>query len=122
MKEIHIARVYDDLDDAAGKRVLVDRLWPRGKSKEALKLDLWAKDISPTTELRKKFNHTEEEFPEFRTAYRKELSENPAAGPFIATVGGYLKESDVFLLYAAKARELNQAVVLKEWLEEALQR
>lgn len=122
MKRIMISRVYDDLSEFTGKRVLVDRLWPRGKKKETLKLDLWARDVSPSTPLRKKYDHTSESHPAFREAYRAELDENPLSGEFIARIKDYLAEDPVLFLYAARSTEFNHAKVLKEWVEEKLQK
>ena len=89
-----------------GKRVLVDRVWPRGVSKEEAKLDLWLKEIAPSTELRKWFGHVPDRYPEFKKRYLQELSGNPALQQ--------LKEMSgtVTLLYGAKDEEHNQAVVL----------
>ena len=120
MKKIEIQRVYDSPEDWQGYLILVDRLWPRGLKKEDLKLDDWAKNIAPSTIIRKEFNHKPEAFPAFRSAYRKELDGNAEAQTFVNEIQKILKNQSVTLLYAAKSREYNQAVVLKEWLEEKL--
>ncbi len=122
MSQIIIARAYDDLSEFEGKKILVDRLWPRGKKKEDLKLDLWEKDISPSTELREKFNHVAEAFPAFEEQYLIELDENPEADKFVARLKDYLKTDDVMLVYSAKSTEFNNAVVLKQWLEQKLRK
>ena len=76
--DIRVGRVYDDPSSADGFRVLVDRLWPRGLSKERAALDLWAKEVAPSTELRKAFHHADMPWDVFAAAYRAELAENPA--------------------------------------------
>lgn len=120
MGNIILARVYDDLADIKGTRILVDRLWPRGISKKELKLDYWAKEVAPSTKLRKDFNHEEEKFPAFKEEYLRELAASEEAKEFLQKVKGWLEHEDVLLLYSAKSRELNQAVVLKDWLTEEL--
>ncbi|UOB20755.1 DUF488 domain-containing protein [Macrococcus armenti] len=106
-----LARIYDKhiLD---GKRVLVDRVWPRGISKEDAKLDEWLKDIAPSTELRKWFNHDPDKFSEFKKKYREELRNNEAVQALKDMKG------KVVLLYGAKDEVHNHAIVLKEFLEE----
>jgi uncharacterized protein YeaO (DUF488 family) len=89
--------------------VLIDRLWPRGVSKEKAHLDLWLKEVAPTPELRIWFDHRADRFAEFRARYLAELEGNPA-------VGELRGHGDVTLLYAAHDREINGAVVLQEFL------
>lgn len=120
MGRITLARVYDDLEDIKAMRILVDRIWPRGIKKETLKLDYWANEVAPTTELRKEFNHQEERFPMFIEEYHAELDASDEAKDFVKKLKDWLKDEDVVLLYAAKSREFNQAVVLKKWLTEEL--
>ena len=120
MAEIRIKRVYEAPAEDDGFRVLVDRLWPRGISKERAAIDLWAKDISPSTYLRKWFNHEEALYPKFREQYRDELEKNPDKDDFIKTVKEQLTKDNVTLLFGAKEEKLNQATVLKEWLEEKM--
>jgi uncharacterized protein YeaO (DUF488 family) len=108
-----IKRVYDPPSPEDGYRVLVDRLWPRGMTKEAAKLDLWAKDLAPSPDLRKEFNHQPERFAEFTHHYLSELARNPAVASFRAE----LKRPKVTLLYGAHDRANNHAVVLKDFLE-----
>lgn len=115
-----IKRMYEDWAEADGCRVLVDRLWPRGFSKEKARLDVWAKDIAPSSELRKDFHHEEQRFDAFVKAYRQELDTNPAAPDFLSMVRQTLERKPVTLLYSAKNTTLNQAVVLREWLLEQL--
>ncbi len=116
MTKIKLVRVYAQ-DQPEGYRILVDRLWPRGKSKSVLHLDCWAKEIGPTTALRKWFNHDDNKFSEFRQKYLIELAENPAGAEFVKTVENKLQEQDVLFLYGAKDPLHNQAVILKEYVE-----
>ena len=108
-----IKRVYDPPEAQDGYRVLVDRLWPRGMTKEAAHLDLWAKDLAPSPDLRKEFNHQPERFAEFTHHYLSELAHNPAVAAFRAE----LKRPKVTLLYGAHDRANNHALVLKAFLE-----
>lgn len=112
MATIAIKRVYDPPAASDGYRVLVDRLWPRGLTKAAAALDLWAKDLAPSPDLRKEFNHQPERFAEFRHHYLGELSKNPAVTAFRAE----LKRPKVTLLYGAHDRANNHAVVLAGFL------
>lgn len=116
-KMIKIKRAYEPVNEADGKRVLVDRLWPRGISKEKAKIDEWMKDIAPSNELRKWFNHDPEKFEEFSQKYKEELKEPEKK----KELDKLIKMSDgntVTLVYSAKDEEHNQAVVLKHYLEE----
>ena len=110
--EIKLKRVYEEPDEKDGYRILVDRLWPRGLTKEKAALDLWLKNIAPTTELRKWFNHDPEKWKEFQKKYLKELKENKEA---VDTLKEHLKKETVTLLYAAKDEVYNEAEVLKEY-------
>jgi len=112
---IRIKRIYDAPASVDGKRVLVDRIWPRGVSKESAKLDLWLKDIAPSPELRKWFGHDPARFDEFRDRYRNELERNPDAVDELRHLAG---KDDVTLLYAARDKEMNHAIVLGELLEQ----
>lgn len=110
-----IKRVYEQPSPDDGYRVLVDRLWPRGVSKEAAKLDLWLKDIGPSTELRQWFGHQPERFNEFAHRYQKELQTNPV----LAELKQILHDNaTVTLLYSAHDATHNQAVVLQKYLEQ----
>jgi uncharacterized protein YeaO (DUF488 family) len=112
---IRIKRTYEDRAHDDGRRILVERLWPRGMKKEALHADAWLKDVAPSTELRKWFAHQVERWPEFRRRYRKELNANPEAwSPILAAS----KKRTVTLLYSAHDTEHNGAVVLCEYLSE----
>ena len=116
MTEIKLVRIYDH-EQPEGYRILDDRMWPRGMSKVKADLGEWDKQIGPTNELRKWFNHEDEKFSEFKEKYIKELDENDFTPEFIETVKDKLKSGDVLFLYGAKNREHNQAVVLKEYVE-----
>lgn len=113
MKTIKIKRIYEDPESADGYRILIDRLWPRGVSKEDAKLDEWNKELSPSTELRKWFDHTPERFEEFKKRYREELESHKEELNRLYTLA---KSNTVTLLYAAKNEKINNAVVLKEIL------
>lgn len=112
--DIRIKRVYDDPANSDGTRILVDRLWPRGVSKEDAQLDDWLKDIAPSTDLRKWYDHKEERFDEFSKKYKKELQDHP---DIIEDLLNKAKNKRLTLLYGAKDEKHNQAVVLKEFLE-----
>lgn len=111
---ITIKRVYEDPTKTDGKRILIDRLWPRGLTKEKAKIDLWVKDIAPSTTLRKWFGHDPTKWAEFKKRYIGELKENTAV---IVQLEEQLKKEKVTLVYGAKDEEHNDAVVLKEYLE-----
>lgn len=110
---LQIKRVYEEPAASDGYRVLVDRLWPRGVGKEEAAIDVWLKEIGPSQELREWFNHDPAKFKEFSSRYKKELHSNPA----VEELKKIIKEhKTVTLLYGAKDRQHNQAVVLKEFL------
>ena len=109
-----IKRIYDDPSDDDGCRVLVDRLWPRGVSKERAQLELWLKDVAPSPPLRTEFAHMQERFGAFRAAYEAELETNPAVRTLHALAAEHGK---VTLLYGARDPETNHARVLQEFLE-----
>jgi uncharacterized protein YeaO (DUF488 family) len=113
MATIKIKRIYEEPDENDGFRVLVDRLWPRGVSKEKAKLDLWLKEIAPSSELRKWFNHQPERFREFKKRYKTELDSNSSIGQLEKI---HKENNTVTLLYSAHDPKLNQAVVLLEYL------
>lgn len=112
MHTLQVKRIYDVFSDKDGIRILVDRLWPRGVSKENAHLDDWLKDIAPSTELREWFNHEPEKFNEFSTSYIKELRNNEE----VAKVRKLLKHHNVTLLYAAKNPYINHAIVLQKFI------
>jgi uncharacterized protein YeaO (DUF488 family) len=109
--KINLKRVYEKPTKEDGIRVLVDRLWPRGLTKQKAKIDLWLKDIAPSTELRKWFGHDPEKWKEFRKRYQKELKENKEQ---IEILKEQKKKGTVTLVYGAKDEEHNEAIVLKE--------
>jgi uncharacterized protein YeaO (DUF488 family) len=114
MSVVHLKRVYEDASPEDGTRVLVDRLWPRGLSREAAKVDLWLKELAPSDKLRHWFNHDPERWPEFRKRYRAELAENSEDLETLRRLVAGKKP--VTLLFAAKDTEHNNAVALKERL------
>lgn len=110
-----IKRIYEPVADHDGRRVLVDRLWPRGVSRDGAALDFWLKDIAPTSALRRWFGHDAAHFGEFRTRYRDELAANPqAVGELLALADSH----DVTLLFAAHDKNINHVQVLAEFLED----
>ncbi len=115
-----IKRIYEDMSSEDGYRILVDRLWARGESKEEAKLDYWAKEIAPSTKLRKAFNHETDKFEDFEEEYVSELNANEKSKDFLDLIKDKLKIGNVTLLYGAKNEEMNNAVVLKKWVEERL--
>jgi uncharacterized protein YeaO (DUF488 family) len=110
---IRIKRVYERADKEDGMRILVDRLWPRGLTKAKASVDLWLKDIAPSTELRKWFGHDPGKWAEFKTRYRAELEENEQ---LVALLKGEIEKGPVTLVYGSKDEEHNEAVVLQESL------
>jgi len=115
-QNLRIKRVYEPRDTADGVRVLVDRLWPRGLSRERAKINLWLKEIAPSDALRRRFHRDPTTWGDFKTAYYAELEEAPgqsAAHDLLER----LTQGPVTLLYAARDEDRNNAVVLKEWLE-----
>jgi len=117
---LKLERIYTKPADLDGYRVLVDRLWPRGMSKVNARLDDWVKEIGPSTELRKWFNHEPAKYPEFKTRYLAEIKANPITADFINQIAEQLKTTNVILLYGAKDEEHNQAVVLNAYLRDQL--
>ncbi|GEO79316.1 DUF488 domain-containing protein [Companilactobacillus mindensis] len=115
MTKLILKRIYDK-ELPAGYRVLVDRLWPRGMSKVRAQLDLWAKQIAPSAELRKWFSHDPAKYPEFKNKYLDEINNNPYTEEFLNELKAALKTQDVLILYSAKDEEHNDAVVLMEYL------
>lgn len=111
---VQVRRVYDPPEADDGARVLVDRLWPRGVSKEHAQLSLWLKDIAPSTALREWFNHDPAKWSVFEERYQTELSANPVA---VAQITALLRQGPVTLLYGARDTEHNEAVALAAWLD-----
>ena len=117
---LNLKRAYDDVSKKDGYRILVDRLWPRGVSKEHAAIDLWAKEITPTTDIREAFHHEPDLFPAFKKQYLSELENNPDMPAFIQTVSDRLKKGNVTFVYAAKDPVYNHVVILKEYVEKLL--
>lgn len=111
--EILLKRAYEAPDGADGFRVLVDRLWPRGVRKADLRLDAWAKEIAPSTELRKWFHHDPARWPEFCKRYKAELAAPEMEHAILQLVHAARNHSAMTLIYAAKDAEHNEAVVLR---------
>lgn len=118
---IKIKRIYEDVNESDGYRVLVDRVWPRGISKEKAHLDQWLKEVGPSKELRQWFNHEDSKYPEFKERYLAELHQG-AEAVALQQLQQLVKEHEtVTLLYGAKNELHNQAVVLQAYLEGQLQ-
>lgn len=113
--QVAIKRVYDEPGEGDGMRVLVDRLWPRGLSKERARVDLWLKDIAPSNELRTWFGHDPEKFDEFRKRYEAELASGPAHDA-LAHLRELVRQQQVTLVFGARDAEHSNAAVLRELL------
>jgi uncharacterized protein YeaO (DUF488 family) len=113
MATIHLKRAYEPPARSDGLRILVERLWPRGLSKERAALDVWLKDIAPSPELRKWFGHDPAKWEEFQKRYWAELDAKPEA---VAELRGKAREGAVTLVYAARDEQHNGALALKEYL------
>lgn len=113
--QIRLKRAYERPAKSDGKRILVDRMWPRGVTKEELHLDRWAKDVAPSAELRKWFGHDPEKWDGFKQKYFRELNKQSRAIEELATE---CRRGPVTLVYGAKDTHHNQAVALKQYLEE----
>ena len=115
--KLQLKRVYEPPADIDGMRILVDRLWPRGLSKAEAKLDFWAREVAPSNELRHWYQHEQEKWPEFQRKYFIELRNNPEpVQELIAKIGN----GNATLLFSSKETSLNNAAVLKEYLETLL--
>lgn len=110
---IKLKRVYEKPHRSDGRRILVDRVWPRGMSKEKAALDRWMKDIAPSNELRKWFDHRDERWDSFRKAYLEELDKH---GGQLAELEDLAARETVTLVFAARDESRNNAVVIREWL------
>lgn len=115
--DVRVRRVYDPPTADDGRRILVDRIWPRGVSRAEAAIDLWVRDVAPSTDLRRWFGHDPARWPEFTRRYRQELKAHPESWrPLLeAAAAGPLT-----LVYGARDEAHNQAVVLREFLEERL--
>ena len=114
--QLRIKRVYKPPDDDDGVRVLVDRLWPRGLSRERARIDLWLKEIAPSNILRRWFHGDPESWEDFKTAYYAELEREPAQSA-ARDLLERLSREPVTVLFAARDETHNNAVALKEWLD-----
>lgn len=117
--EIRLKRAYDAPETSEGPRFLVDRLWPRGAKKDALKLDGWLKEAAPSDELRRWFGHDPAKWQEFQSRYERELDGKPEAWQAILAAA---REGKITLIYSAKDRQHNNAVALKAYLERRLKK
>ena len=115
---IKVERIYDNATGSDSFRILVDRLWPRGLSKDKVKVDLWQKDIAPSNTLRKWFGHDEKKWDEFKQKYFKELDKNNDVVNTIIIFKAAQAQNSITLLYGTKEKRFNNAVALKEYLEE----
>ncbi|HEY6328782.1 MAG TPA: DUF488 domain-containing protein [Blastocatellia bacterium] len=111
---IKLKRAYEPPAKDDGERILVERLWPRGLTKEKAKIDLWMKEIAPSTELRKWFGHDPAKWTEFRRRYKSELEQQPELVKELRAKG---RRGPVTFVYAAKDEEHNSALLLKEFVE-----
>jgi uncharacterized protein YeaO (DUF488 family) len=116
---IKTKRAYEPAERGDGTRFLVERLWPRGVKKEALKMEDWLKDVAPSPELRKWFAHDPDKWTEFQKRYRTELKANPEAWQPLLKAA---KRGNVTLLYSARDTEHNSALLLKQFLEKHIQK
>ena len=114
---VRIKRIYDPVSPEDGKRIYIDRLWPRGLKKDEAVFDEWLKEISPSDELRKWFGHDPAKWKEFEKRYRKELEEK---GELLEKLRHEARRGTITLLYSAKDTEHNNAVTMKEVLDPAL--
>jgi uncharacterized protein YeaO (DUF488 family) len=110
---IRIKRAYEPAARGDGRRILVERLWPRGMRKDALRLDAWVKEVAPSTTLRQWFDHRADRWEEFQRRYRRELAaRSDAWSPIVAAS----RRGTVTLVYSARDREHNAAIVLRDYL------
>jgi uncharacterized protein YeaO (DUF488 family) len=118
---LKIKRAYDKPLSSDGKRILIDRLWPRGVTKAEAGIDEWLKDLGPSTELRKWFGHDPQKWEEFRKSYIKELSA-PDKEALLAEIARTAQHSDVTLIYSAKDTEHNDVKVLEELITKMMKK
>jgi uncharacterized protein YeaO (DUF488 family) len=111
--QVKIKRAYEPADDSDGTRILVDRLWPRGLTKQKARIDLWLKDIAPSTELRIWFGHDPSKWLEFESRYCNELNKK---GDQISLLRQQASSGKITLIYAAKDEKHNEAIVLRKIL------
>ena len=119
MGQVGIKRVYEQAADEDGVRILVDRLWPRGVSKERAALTGWLKDVAPSPDLRRWWHHDPDRFEDFARRYRTELDDNPVLEGLL----GIVREHDrTTLVYAAKDPAVNHALILRDYIGKALEK
>jgi uncharacterized protein YeaO (DUF488 family) len=114
---IKVERIYNNPTGNSTFRILVDRLWPRGLRKDIVKVDLWQKEVAPSNSLRRWFSHDERKWDEFKALYFKELEKN---AEFVSTIIDRAKEEPITLLHGSKEEKFNNAMALKEYLEEKI--
>ena len=114
-RRVTVRRIYDEAQKSDGVRILVDRVWPRGVSKDKAELDDWLKAVAPSNDLRKWYSHDPEKFDEFSRRYRKELEDDDAVEA-LDELRGYAKKGTLTLLTASKRDDISQATVLAEIL------
>ena len=114
MAEIRLKRAYEEPAPEDGQRILVERLWPRGLSKERAAVDVWLKDVAPSPELRRWFGHEPARWEEFRKRYWAELEANPDA---VAELRGKVRKGPVTFIYAARDEQHNGALALRDYLK-----
>ncbi len=115
--KINLKRVYNSTSPKDGHRILVDRIWPRGISKETAQIDEWLKDIAPSNELRKWFNHDPDKWDEFKKRYFAELKDNKEQ---LENIYSIAKKHHITFVYSAKNEKFNNAVALKEFIEKQM--
>lgn len=113
---IQMKRIYEEAAEADGRRVLVDRVWPRGVSKAKAQLDEWLKDAAPNSDLRKWFDHRPERFETFKKNYEQELAETPERQTAVSQLVEWANDGTVTLVYAAKDQTYNHVVVLRDYI------
>ena len=112
--QIKIKRAYETPDDEDGQRILVDRLWPRGISKDRARIDFWPKELAPSTELRRWYGHDPEKWTEFKARYFKELDTQPV---LMKELLEWIRRGTVTFVYSSKERRLNNAVAIREYVD-----
>ena len=117
MGMIQVKRIYEEKQDSDGYRILVDRIWPRGISKEKANLYRWAKEIAPSTELRRWYGHETERFEKFAEEYERELEQNENAGEFVRECCQLMKYRNITFLFSSTSVDENNAIVLAKWIE-----
>jgi uncharacterized protein YeaO (DUF488 family) len=115
---IRLKRAYDPPAKDEGTRILVDRLWPRGMTKEKAAIDVWMKDVAPSPELRKWYSHEDSKWDEFRKRYREELDGN---GEWVGKLRDMAVKGEISLIYSTKDPDRNSATVLREYLLQAIE-